>query len=106
MAPGGTALERTTIRNDSDGPFTLSLQASGTPNSLWNDLQMGVWELNTPAPAPLPALLWWTTQENDLTTVAPGQSITFVIELSLPSTAGNADQGKAAVIDFTWHAQA
>jgi len=65
---------------------------------------MGVWELNTPAPAPLPALLWWTLQDNPLTTLQPGESVTYNIELALPASAGNADQGKTATIDFTWRA--
>jgi hypothetical protein len=106
MAPGDSTVEHVTVRNDTADPFTLSLQASGTPNHLWNDLQMGVWEQGTPAPSPLPALLLWTTQENQLATLAPGASITYVIELALPASAGNDDQGYAAVIDFLWHAQA
>jgi hypothetical protein len=106
MAPGDTTVEHVTVRNDTTDPFTLSLRASGVPNHLWNDLQLGVWEQNTPAPSPLPALLLWTTQENQLATLQPGESITFVVELALPASAGNDDQGYAAVIDFTWHAQA
>lgn len=106
QAPGDSTIEHVTIRNDSGEPFTLSLKASGTTNRLWNDLQMGVWEQGTPAPSPLPALLLWTAGYNNLTTLQPGQSITYVIELALPASAGNADQGLAAVIDFTWHAQA
>jgi hypothetical protein len=104
MAPGDATFERTTIRNDSGAPFTLSLQATGTPNSLWNDLQMAVWEVDTPAPAPLPALLWWTLQDNPLTILQAGESVTFDVELALPGSAGNADQGKSATIDFHWHA--
>lgn len=95
-----------TIRNDSGESVTLSLRASGSTNPLWNDLQMGVWEQGTPAPAPLPALLWWTLQENRLSTLPPGAKVTYVIELALPASAGNGDQGLAAVIDFHWHAQA
>jgi hypothetical protein len=105
MAPGDSTFEVMTIKNDADVPFTLSLQASGTPNHLWDDLQMGVWEVGSPAPAPLPALLWWTLQENQLTTLQPGESVSYHIELALPSSAGNADQGYAASIDFNWHAQ-
>lgn len=104
MAPGDSAFERMTIRNESDVPFSLSLRASGTPNRLWNDLEMGVWEVGTPAPSPLPALLWWTTQDNQLTTLQPGETVVYQIELALPATAGNADQGYAATIDFHWHA--
>ena len=104
MAPGDSATEHVTIRNDTDQPFTLSLEATGTTNQLWNDLQLGVWEQSTPAPSPLPALLWWTTQRNDLAVLQPGQSIQYVIELYLPATAGNDDQGLAASIDFHWYA--
>lgn len=106
MAPGGSATERLTITNTSDQPFDLSLRASGTQNRLWDDLQMGVWQVGTAAPSPLPALLWWTTQENKITTLQSNQSIVLEIELYLPTTAGNADQGLAAIIDFHWHAQA
>jgi hypothetical protein len=105
MAPGDSAFERMTIRNDSGAPFTLSLRANGTPNRLWDDLQMGVWEVGTPAPSPLPALLWWTAQSNQLATLQPGETVTYQIELALPATAGNADQGYTATIDFHWHAQ-
>lgn len=105
MAPGDSTFEQTTIRNESGAPFTLSLEATGTPNGLWSDLQMGVWERNTPAPSPLPALLWWTLQQNQLTTLQPGRSVTFNIELALPASAGNADQGMTATIDFHWYAQ-
>ncbi|HEY8647237.1 MAG TPA: hypothetical protein VIL77_15310 [Gaiellaceae bacterium] len=105
MAPGDAAFEVMTVKNEADVPFTLSLQASGTPNRLWDDLQMGVWEVGTPAPSPLPALLWWTLQENQLTTLQPGDTVSFHIEIALPATAGNADQGYGASIDFHWHAQ-
>lgn len=105
MAPGDSGSEVMTIRNDSGVPFTLSLRASGTSNSLWNALQMGVWETGTAAPSPLPALLWWTAGDNDLATLAAGQTIKYTIELSLPSTAGNSVQGLAATIDLTWKAR-
>jgi hypothetical protein len=105
MAPGDSAFERMTIRNESDVPFTLSLRASGAPNRLWDDLELGVWEVGTPAPSPLPALLWWTAQDNQLTTLQPGETVIYQIELALPATAGNADQGYGATIDFHWHAQ-
>ena len=105
MAPGDSGSEVMTIHNDSGGPFTLSLRASGTTNTLWNDLQMGVWQTGTAAPSPLPALLWWTTGDNDLATLAAGQTIKYTIELYLPTTAGNAVQGMAATIDLTWKAR-
>jgi hypothetical protein len=105
MAPGGSATEVMTITNDSSQPFTLSLQAGGTQNQLWNDLQMGVWQQGTAAPSPLPRLLLWTTQPNTLTTLAAGASISYEIELYLPTSAGNDDQGKVASISLTWTAQ-
>lgn len=104
MAPGDSTSERLTITNTSGSPYTLSLQAAGTQNGLWQDLRMGVWEQGTAPPSPLPPLLDWTTQFNALTTLQPGQTETFVIELYLPTSAGNADQNLAAVIDFRWRA--
>jgi len=105
MAPGGSVSEVMTITNDSGAPFTLSLRAAGTPNRLWNDLELGVWEQGTAAPVPFPALLWWTTQDNTLTTLGAGQSVRYVLELYLPPTASNADQGLVASIDLIWKAQ-
>jgi hypothetical protein len=104
MAPGDSATERVTITNQADQAFTLSLRALGTQNQLWNDLELGIWQVNTAAPSPLPALLLWTTQQNSLTTLQPGASITYEIELYLPTSAGNDDQGLTAVIDFNWEA--
>ncbi len=105
MAPGGSASEVMTITNDSSQPFTLSLRASGSQNQLWNDLTMGVWEQGTAAPVPLPSLLLWTTQSNTLVTLAAGASIRYEIELYLPTSAGNDDQGLVASIALTWTAQ-
>jgi hypothetical protein len=105
MAPGDSAFERMTIRNEADVSLVLSLRASGTTNRLWDDLEMGVWEVGTPVPSPLPALLWWTAQDNQLTTLQPGQTVTYQVEIALPATAGNADQGYGATIDFHWYAQ-
>src|SRR4029450_12346590 len=102
MAPGDTAFEVMTVKNESDVPFQLSLRASGTPNRLWDDLQMGVWEVGTPAPRPTPPLLGWPLQETQLPTLHPGETVRFNIELALPSTSGNAVQGYAASIDFHW----
>jgi hypothetical protein len=104
-APGDSGSEVMTIRNDSDSTFTLSVRANGTHNRLWDDLHMGVWETGTAAPSPLPTLLSWTTHDNDLTTLAPGEQVRYTIELYLPTTAGNEDQGLAATIDFTWKAR-
>lgn len=108
MAPGGSATEVMTIRNDTSQAFTVSLQATGTQNSFWNDLQMGVWEDGTAAPNPLPPLLQWTSQANNLGSgpLQPGHTIKYKIELYLPTTAGNADQNKSAVIGLVWRATA
>ena len=94
MAPGGSASEVMRILNDTNQAFTVSLQAAGTQNSFWNDLQMGVWKDGTAAPNPLPPLLQWTTQANNLGSgpLPPGQTVKYKIELYLPTTAGNADQ--------------
>ena len=105
MAPGGSASEVMTIRNDTSAPFTLSLQAAGTQTRLWSGLRMGVWEAGTGAPSPLPPLLFWTAQANTLATLAPGASIRYEIELYLPSTRGNVYQGLTATIDLVWAAQ-
>ncbi len=105
MAPGGSASEVMTIRNDTAQPFTLSLQAAGTVNALWSQLRMGVWEVGTAAPSPLPALLLWTTQANTLATLPAGATIRYEIELFLPTTAGNTTQGLSASIDLVWRAQ-
>jgi hypothetical protein len=105
MAPGGSASEVMTIRNDTDAPFTLALRAAGSQNLLWQHLRLGVWESGTAAPVPLPPLLFWTGQANELGTLAPGESVRYEIELFLPPTAGNADQALAASIDLVWSAQ-
>jgi hypothetical protein len=104
MRPGDSTTEHVTVTNTSGSTYTLSLEASGVENHLWQDLQMGVWDETTAPPAPLPPLLYWTTSFNTLATLAPGESITFVIELHLPTSASNVDQSLVAVIDFTWQA--
>lgn len=106
MAPGGSATETVTVRNDSGQAFTLSLRAAGTTNQLWNDLRFGVWESGTAAPSPLPPLLFWEGQDNDLGTLLPGESVRFQLELFLPTSASNADQGLRATIDLIWRARA
>jgi hypothetical protein len=105
-APGDSTSEVMTITNTSGQMFTLSLEVSGTQNHLWNDLTMGVWQDGTSPPNPFPPLLWWTTQYNDLTTLDPGQSVKYRVEVDLPITAGNDDQHMAALMTFNWHAQA
>jgi hypothetical protein len=106
LKPGDATSERMTITNTSDQSFDLFLKATGVQNRLWDDLQMGVWPVNTAAPSPLPSLLLWTTQYNRVTTLGVGESVTYNIELYLPPSAGNADQGLTAVIDFNWRATA
>jgi hypothetical protein len=106
MAPGGSASETLTITNDSGEPFTLSLRATGMQNRLWTDLRLGVWQAGTPAPQPLPPLLWWTTQDNPLTTLQPGETVRYRVELYLPPNAGNDTQALVASVDFVWKARA
>lgn len=104
MEPGQSASETMTVRDEAGVPFTLSLRASGEENRLWNDLRLGVWQQATSAPDPLPALLWWTTQDNVLATLQPDQAVSYEVELYLPASAGNEDQGLTARIDLTWSA--
>ncbi|HET8529206.1 MAG TPA: hypothetical protein VFL60_09865 [Gaiellaceae bacterium] len=104
MAPGDSAIAHVTITNTSSSPYTLALKAAGTQNRLWQDLQLGVWERSTAPPSPLPPLLYWTAQFNDLATLQPGESIRLVLELYLPTSAGNDVQGLVALINFIWHA--
>jgi hypothetical protein len=105
--PSDEVHEVMTITNTSDSPYTLKLKVSpvGTPNPLWNDLRMGVWQQGSPPPTPLPPLLFWTTQYSALTDLDPGDSVSYVIQLLLPASAGNADQNRAATLDFHWLAQ-
>ena len=105
MAPGGSIAEVLTVRNDSGAPFTLSLRAAGTTSSFWDDLELGVWEAGTAAPVPFPALLLWTTQDNALGVLQAGEEIRYEVELYLPPTATNADQGRIATIGLIWKAQ-
>ena len=104
QAPGDGTFEKMKITNTTSVPYTLSLRATGTPNRLWQDLQMGVWIDGQAAPSPLPPLHFWTAQYNDLQVLQPGQVVHYLIELYLPLSAGNADQHLPAVIDFNWHA--
>jgi hypothetical protein len=105
MAPGGSISEVMTVRNDTDQPFTLSLRAAGAMGPFWHDLELGVWETGTAAPTPFPALVWWTGQNATLGTLQPGESVRYTLELFLPPTASNADQGRSASIDLVWRAQ-
>lgn len=101
-APGSAVHEVLTITNTSDAPYRLALKVSGAENQLWHDLELGVWEDGTPTPNPLPPLLFWATQYNDLTTLNPGESIAYRIELFLPEEAGNGDESLTAIIGFSW----
>ena len=106
--PGDTASEVMTITNTSDTPYTVSLKAEGTHNShLWQDLEMAVWDTTGAPPVTFPTLLSWTTGFHALAlpTLNPGDVAHVEIDLFLPTTAGNADQGKTAVIAFHWRAQ-
>ncbi len=106
MAPGDAASELLTITNTSGAAVTLSLRAFGDQNHLWQDLRLGIWEHGSAPPTPLPPLQEWTTQFNDLTTLAAGESVAYVVELYLPTTAGNDDQHLEARIDLAWREQA
>jgi hypothetical protein len=105
MAPGGAVAEVFTFRNDADVPVTLSMRASGAQNLLWNFLRLGIWQVGTAPPSPLPPLLWWTTQSNTLTRLDPGEVVKYNIELLLPTSAGNNVMGLTATIDFNWRAE-
>jgi hypothetical protein len=104
MAPGGATSEILTVTNTTGAGYTLALKATGTHNALWDELELGVWEQGDPPPSPLPALVYWTTGFHDLRTLAPGQSVTYVVQLHLPTSAGNDVQNLTAVIDFNWRA--
>lgn len=104
MAPGSGASEVLTVCNTTDRPFALSLRAEGAQDAFWNDLELGVWQQGAAAPASLPPLSWWSAQSNALDTLAAGACAPYVLELYLPSTAGNGDQQKTAVVDFVWTA--
>ena len=104
--PGDSISETWTITNTTGAPYTLSLEADATPsNQLLTDLEMGVWDATGPAPVTLPPLTSWVAGYSTLTTLNPGQSVKYEIELYLPTTAGNGDQGKTVSITFHWHAQ-
>lgn len=105
--PGDAGYEHVTITNTSSSRYVLSLQAAGTTrNSLWNDLQLGIWRTGSAPPDPLPPLNFWTTQYTPLATLSPGRRVKLTIELHLPPTAGNADQHLSAVVEFQWRAVA
>jgi hypothetical protein len=102
--PGDGTFEKMKITNTTSVPYILSLQATGTPNRLWQDLEMGIWIEGQPAPSPLPPLRFWTAQYNNVQVLQPGEVVHYLIELYLPLSAGNADQHLPAVVDFNWRA--
>jgi hypothetical protein len=104
-APGDSVSEIMTITNTTGAPYTLAFRATGPNNNhLWQDLQMDVFDPLIGPSSPLPALQSWLGSFHNLTTLAAGASAQYEIELYLPTTAGNADQGKSAVIAFEWNA--
>ena len=104
--PGQGTFERLTIRNTSSSRYVLSFRATGRHNPMWDDLQLGIWRRGTPAPTPLPPLRFWTTQFTRLVTLRPGKSVRLTVEMYLPPSAGNRDQGKRVVVGFLWRAAA
>jgi hypothetical protein len=107
MYPGSGATELMTIQNESSQPFDLSVQVSGTPNRLWNDLNLNIWDARQTESDPntWPRIGDWTTQ-HDVETLAVGQSIQVEVGVYLGPWAGNQDQNQSAVFDLTWRAQA
>jgi hypothetical protein len=104
--PGDSISETFTITNTTGAPFVLSVGAEALPsNHLSGDLQMGVWDASGPPPGVLPPLTSWLAGFIPLTTLNAGQSVQYVVELYLPTTAGNADQGKIVSVSFRWQAQ-
>ncbi|HUJ56690.1 MAG TPA: hypothetical protein VLW49_11955 [Gaiellaceae bacterium] len=106
QGPGAATFEHLTITNTSSSTYTLSFEAQGQEDALWNDLELGVWQRDKPAPTTLPPLRYWATQFTPLITLAPGQRVRYTIEMYLPPSAGNGDQKLAAVVDFAWRATA
>jgi hypothetical protein len=102
--PGDGTFEKMKITNTTSVPYILSLHATGTPNRLWQDLEMGIWVQGDPAPQPLPPLHFWTAQYNEVQVLQPHEVVHYLIELYLPLSAGNADQKLPAIIDFNWRA--
>ena len=95
-----------TIRNETAQPFTLSLQGDrdAEPRS-GTSCGSASGRTGRRRRRRCPRCSSGRTQSNALTTLQPGESISYAIELYLPTTAGNDDQGLAAAIDFVWHAQ-
>ena len=66
---------------------------------------MGVWDATGTPPVTLPPLTSWLVRLQRPHDAEPGQTVQYDVELYLPTTAGNADQGKTVSITFHWHAQ-
>ena len=95
-----------TITNTTGASYTLAFRAVGPNNNhLWQDLEMDVFDPLAGPVFPMPPLHTWLGAFHNLTTLAAGATIQYQIELYLPTTAGNPDQGKTATISFQWHAQ-
>ncbi len=104
--PGDSVSEVMTITNTTGAAYTLEFEATGPNNNhLWQDLEMDVFDPLVGPASPMPPLSSWLGSFHTLTTLNSGQTVQYEIELYLPTTAGNQDQGKSAVIAFTWHAQ-
>jgi hypothetical protein len=104
-APGDSVSEVMTITNTTGSPYTLSFRAVGpNDNHLWQDLQMDVYDPLVGPSSPMPPLQSWLGSFHVLTTLNPGATVKYGIELYLPTTAGNVDQGKSAVVTFDWSA--
>lgn len=105
-APGDSVSGIWTITNTTGAPYQLSVKATtSSSNHLKQDLRMGIWDITGPPPGTLPLLTDWLPAFNALTTLNPGQSVQLEVQLFLPTTAGNADQGNSVVIALLWQAQ-
>lgn len=105
--PGDSILEKYTIENSGTVPYDLSLQITNddSPDDhLWDDLTMGIWETPGPAPSPFPPLTDWEPTHITLDHLNPGDSVHIRVECLLPTTAGNVDMNKAAVMTLNWEA--
>jgi hypothetical protein len=104
-APGDSVSEVMTITNTTGAPYQLKFRAVGANNNhLWQDLELDVFDPLLGPSVPLPPLQFWLGSFHTLTTLAPGQTVQYEIEMYLPTTSGNADQGKSAVVTFDWEA--
>jgi hypothetical protein len=105
-APGDSVFATFTVTNTTGAPFALSVKADAAPdNHLRGDLELGVWDASAAPPVVLPPLTSWLAGYSPLTTLNAGQSVHYVVELFLPTSVGNADQGESISITFRWHAQ-